>query len=104
MKCLLRETTMGKEQSMAVYHSYKQHTAAAKRKPERCFLPDTDSFFLLDLLARTNWLLSFSFPLLMSRWCLWLGDHCWMSSVGVHSVSRPSLRQPLDLRLMILLD
>lgn len=65
-------------------------------------LHDAASRFLLDLLARTNWPPSFSLPLLASRWCLWSGDHCWMSSVGVHSISRPSPRHPLDRRLHVL--
>lgn len=86
------------------YHMCTNYNAAGYRWSENCFLPDVHSFFLLDLLARTNWLPSFSLPLLRSRWCLWVGDHCWMSSVGVHSVSRPSLRKPFDLRLLVLLD
>ena len=43
----------------------------------------------LDRLARTNCLPWFSLPLMTTRVCLWGGDHSWMSSVGVFSLSRP---------------
>lgn len=54
--------------------------------------PD-DSRLFLGRLARTNMFSSFSFPFAEVRSFLCGGDHCWMSSFGVFSVSRPPLQE-----------
>lgn len=54
--------------------------------------PD-DSLLFLGRLARTNAFSSFSFPFAEVRIFLCGGDHCWMSSFGVFSLSRPPLQQ-----------
>lgn len=53
--------------------------------------PD-DSLLFLGRLARKNTFSSFSFPFALVRGFLCGGDHCWMSSFGVFSVSRPPLQ------------
>lgn len=53
--------------------------------------PD-DSLLFLGRLARKNTFSSFSFPFTLVRGFLCGGDHCWMSSFGVFSVSRPPLQ------------
>jgi len=61
-----------------------------------------ESLLFLGRLARKNTFSSFSFPFAELRGFLCGGDHCWMSSFGVFSVSRPTLQAdrffPLVLR------